>query len=520
MTPAFLLSLLPWLLPPLIGAAIGYITNAIAIKMLFRPLTEKRVFGIRIPFTPGIIPRQRYKLAESIGRMVSEQLITKEAVSTQLASTQFQAMLGKTISDATGRLLDTPLSSLKKNVIPVLGESLEEFIVRTLRNFFGSHGFLDMSRKLLTRLLGGLADKKLTVLVRELKLEPFLAERLHTLVAEDQARDRLIAKIQSWLAAQASGKKKLSAVIPEEAVHIAAQLFDSALPSLSTSLLEWLRQAHIRKELETRGKKLVARILEKLNLFQRLIVSVAQYDVTLQEKMPEIVDDVLNYVEELLTDHTQREQVVNVVKTAFLAWRQKEFSTLLGFKPAELGPKVESVIKKIWEYLRKQDADRRLFSKITGFLDKNSSLTLGRLANDYMGLSQEQVIEFALQHIEKREFGENLAGQIGSLLFEVINNRPNVKLGEFAGLDERRRREINAFLTDSVNSLLESRLPEMIQSLDIRSLVENKINGLDVADVEGLLLMVIARQLKWINVFGALLGGLIGLSQIIFKLLE
>ena len=41
---------------PLVGAAIGYITNDIAIRMLFRPHQAKYIMGMRIPFTPGIIP--------------------------------------------------------------------------------------------------------------------------------------------------------------------------------------------------------------------------------------------------------------------------------------------------------------------------------------------------------------------------------------------------------------------------------------------------------------------------------
>ena len=36
------LAILPWILPPLLGAIIGYVTNRIAIKMLFRPLNPKR----------------------------------------------------------------------------------------------------------------------------------------------------------------------------------------------------------------------------------------------------------------------------------------------------------------------------------------------------------------------------------------------------------------------------------------------------------------------------------------------
>ena len=43
-----------YLLAPLVGGVIGYITNDIAIRMLFRPHSAKYIMGIHIPFTPGI----------------------------------------------------------------------------------------------------------------------------------------------------------------------------------------------------------------------------------------------------------------------------------------------------------------------------------------------------------------------------------------------------------------------------------------------------------------------------------
>ena len=42
---------------PLIGAVIGYCTNYIAVKMLFRPLYPVKIGNWTLPFTPGIIPR-------------------------------------------------------------------------------------------------------------------------------------------------------------------------------------------------------------------------------------------------------------------------------------------------------------------------------------------------------------------------------------------------------------------------------------------------------------------------------
>jgi len=65
--------------PPLLGAFIGYLTNKIAIRMLFRPLKRWHVLGIRIPMTPGVIPAKRDELAKNIGEMVGSHLLTSRA---------------------------------------------------------------------------------------------------------------------------------------------------------------------------------------------------------------------------------------------------------------------------------------------------------------------------------------------------------------------------------------------------------------------------------------------------------
>lgn len=57
---------LAYILPPLIGALIGAITNDLAIRMLFRPYAARYVGGLRVPFTPGLIPRERHHIAEAI----------------------------------------------------------------------------------------------------------------------------------------------------------------------------------------------------------------------------------------------------------------------------------------------------------------------------------------------------------------------------------------------------------------------------------------------------------------------
>jgi uncharacterized membrane protein YheB (UPF0754 family) len=67
-------------MPPVLGAVIGLFTNYIAIKMLFRPFKAVYIFGLRVPFTPGVIPKEHQKLAEKIGSTVGDHLLSNESL--------------------------------------------------------------------------------------------------------------------------------------------------------------------------------------------------------------------------------------------------------------------------------------------------------------------------------------------------------------------------------------------------------------------------------------------------------
>ena len=75
-----------YILPPLVGGFIGYVTNDIAIRMLFRPHTAKHIMGWRVPFTPGIIPKEKGRIAEAVGTAISDNLMSKEVLEKYLLS--------------------------------------------------------------------------------------------------------------------------------------------------------------------------------------------------------------------------------------------------------------------------------------------------------------------------------------------------------------------------------------------------------------------------------------------------
>ena len=92
-----------FIIAPLGGAVIGYVTNAIAVKMLFRPLKEIRIAGLKLPFTPGVLPRHRRRLADSIGAMVERELFTPQVLAERLAGREVREKLSRTLLSMAGK---------------------------------------------------------------------------------------------------------------------------------------------------------------------------------------------------------------------------------------------------------------------------------------------------------------------------------------------------------------------------------------------------------------------------------
>ena len=106
---------LSYLIGPMSGLVIGAFTNWLAIKMMFRPHQPKYIFGMKLPFTPGLIPKERGRIAEAVATSISENLMNKEVLEKNLLS---EDMLTK-----IGTEYDTFVARQKVN-----GETLRAFL--------------------------------------------------------------------------------------------------------------------------------------------------------------------------------------------------------------------------------------------------------------------------------------------------------------------------------------------------------------------------------------------------------
>lgn len=120
------------LLTPVIGACIGYVTNYIAVKMLFRPLKPIRIGKFKIPFTPGIIPKEKDRLAKGIGEIVGQRLVTKDGVEQMLLSNEIESTLKQKIQDVLETSDISIQNVLERNISEEKTESLKENLVANI----------------------------------------------------------------------------------------------------------------------------------------------------------------------------------------------------------------------------------------------------------------------------------------------------------------------------------------------------------------------------------------------------
>jgi len=127
------MSLWTYAIPPFAGLIIGYFTNDIAIRMLFRPYREYRLLGLRVPFTPGLIPQNQPRLARKISETIMGSLLTPEELHNLarklLATERVQAGIRWLLGLAVERL-NNP--SQQENTALVLGRILEDLFGQSL----------------------------------------------------------------------------------------------------------------------------------------------------------------------------------------------------------------------------------------------------------------------------------------------------------------------------------------------------------------------------------------------------
>ena len=110
-----------------IGAMIGWITNYVAIKMLFRPYKEINFGLFKIQ---GLIPKRKHEIAVSIADTVQKELISLKDVTSSLDGEELEIRMGNMID----KILDAKLEGELVKKFPMLAMFMSEDMLRKIKN--------------------------------------------------------------------------------------------------------------------------------------------------------------------------------------------------------------------------------------------------------------------------------------------------------------------------------------------------------------------------------------------------
>ncbi len=518
----------PYLLPPLLGAFIGYVTNHIAIRMLFRPLRPWYIFGLRLPLTPGIIPAKRGELAERMGEMVGSHLLTSEDVGRALEQESFRRELQGAVTEKLGRFFDRELGTPEslvpedfrarfRELVAVLQEALVKAIFaylespefeRRLRDYLRRSGDLWLARDLQSFL-----DPPRYATLRE-HLDSKISAALRSESLERAVASFVDGKTESWVSSESS----LRELLPADLVELLLAQLEKEIPPLLEKFGGMLYDPEFRARLAQRAKKGIEGFLDSLGGFSGLLAGFINLE-KIYARIPEFLDQAGNEIARWLKEEKTQAQVAQLLRERIDALLDRPLRSYLEKVPYEKVAGVRRFVRtRAVELVQSRRAAETALALAERGVEKIKDRSFGSLLGEVLPeggvergreLLAERILAALRSATARRALASALAEQSEAWLFR----RPLGRLS--ARLPADVRAELEAGLFRQLGEILKKEVPPLVDTLNVQRIVAAKVNSLDLLKVEGLLMGIMQEQFKYINLFGALLGFLIGLFNLV-----
>lgn len=477
-----------FIIPIFVGAVIGYITNWLAIKMLFRPHEEKRIFGFHIPFTPGLIPKERARIAKSVGEAVGYYLLSPEVVMKSIPGNKVEKYVNRWITSNIDKLrndkrsIKSFLVSLSAETYERIFNKVEKQIVDSIYSKLKSDKF---KQKVMDLIKGYILNSSMEDLYK------FLDGKMETLISEfvgsKETKNLLKSLLESKLDQLAQDERKLNEIIPEDFVSSIKNIVKDNDERIVYGLKEILEDPNV----ETKIKDIITdAVSQNMNTLVALFVS------------PETIS---NKVYGMIKGYIDKGQIRNNLVGIFDIIIDKV-----------LDNRVDSVFKNFKFYIGEEDI-LNITDNMLAYISKeeNKAKILNiideRLKDKDMEI-KNTILDLLSYKYDKLISSDGFYNKINEAMdsfMENILNKPTSLLVE--NIDETIIGDISNLFIKMLNYFIENQLPHIVKLFNISKVVEDQINSYDVAFTEELILEIASRELKAITWLGAFLGGIIGI---------
>lgn len=511
--------------PPVVGALIGYLTNRVAIRMLFRPLVAWKVGKMRVPMTPGVIPSKREDLAFNMGEVVGDHLLTSAEVGQGLQHEVFQKHLFNLISTKIKNTLGNDLGPVSDIIPPrykvyvdIGTKTVSHQINSQVADFLRSKQFESNLSMLIDKKLDSIARKEVASILPNEKRDQgylFLEESITRMFNSEPMGQWIDDFVHQKVFGSLQQQKSLKDVLPDSLPPLFTETIEKQIPVLLQHLANMVGEPDIRDRVVKGACAGVEKFIDSLGSMADMVRGFLRMEMV-EEKIREYLieknDDIVSWLQsgEVHDKFVSiiRQKSDEFINRPIIEWVKEEDENVI----EEF---CQACTKQILLMIRGEEVATTFASMIKSNLENHidsGSASIQTVLNDLLGSEslskgREWLKQEILNSLQSTNSLNAFEIFINSMLDSLLEKRIG-KLSRF--VPEGVVEGVAQSIQKQASNMLESEVPGLVHSLNIRRIVTEKINSLDLLRLEGLLLSIMEEQFKYINLFGALLGFLIG----------
>ncbi|HEV2704826.1 MAG TPA: DUF445 family protein [Pyrinomonadaceae bacterium] len=503
----------------------GYGAAWLAVRMLFRPHRPVKLFGLTI-WPQGMIPRHRERLAQTIGKAVGTELVSQDTIVDALFGTDFFRRKVETFVNSYAReLLDKPYPSFIEALpraarAPVLDAvaALQLRVAEYVTNVLRSEETAEAVESFVDRRVDEILSQRLSETVGEEtfhQILDFVESRFRGVVTERGFETKVKDFVGARLDELAASNATLAEMFTPETVAIIKERIDRQVPPIVQHLTEIATNKRTRTQIGALIKREVDDYYQQLSFFKKIFVS--------RERIHTEVDDMVNKtlprrVEEFLSGEAFEQQAEEFLNSTIDGVLARPINELVGqIAPDKLALVKEQVASRILALARSPELSASVSAYATDALERVRPHTLRAILEHASPDSAERLKSFLAKGLLSVLSREETARTVNAILSAQIERLLVAPIGRITDhVSPETIDKATAALTERITATARERLPSAIAEFDVGGIVREKVSGYPVEKLEELVLSVAKQHLKTIEIFGAVIGLIIGVFQALY----
>ncbi len=486
-----------YIIGALIGAVIGYITNWLAIKMLFRPREAKYIFGMKLPFTPGLIPKEKSRIANKVGETVGTHLLNSDSLSKALKDDKIKAKFNEVAKEKINQVINSN-STLEESLKNTLGENYYALkgnminnITKTILESIQEEEFKNKVKFYIVDSIKERLNKNPEKIIDFINSNKFREVIINTL-EEEKTREIIGKALLKEVKTLGKEDLTIEEVIPENIKPYIEEYVKSQKDTLVDIIKNLLRDDEVSHKIKSAINDNIPSIVSMFlsgDVIYGKLVSLVDKSLSEEENKEYICDAALAFVHESMKKKVS--DVINNVGEEKL----EVISDALGDKISKklnTEENIDSIISK-------------LNCKISSFSSYEEIIKV--LFNDYENILIDNIDLMISQIVNNNQ----LSGEISKIIEKVFDKFLQNSLNDICYNKQNLENSIMSVLDNLYNDFVENKSAKVLEIVDISSIVEEQINAFEVDYAEEIIIGIANKELKAITWLGALLGGILGI---------